>query len=96
MTWPIVQILTMPKMKLNYHDLFNKVRSMMKTRHDNDVTDRASLYRNQINYQDLSNRVRSITKSKHDNDVTDRIGVISIDTIKNCGQSMIKTNMTTM
>ena len=50
MTWPIVQILTMPKMKLNYHDLFNKVRSMMKTRHDNDVTDRASLYRNQINY----------------------------------------------
>ena len=28
----------MPKKKLNYHDLSNKVQSMVKTRHENDMT----------------------------------------------------------
>lgn len=39
MMWPIVQVWSMPKLKLNYWDLFNRVRSMMKAKQDNDMTD---------------------------------------------------------
>ena len=30
----------MPKSKLNYKDLFDRVQSVMKTRHDNNMIDR--------------------------------------------------------
>ena len=37
--WLIVQVCSMPRTKLNCYDQSNEVRSMMKTRHDNNVTD---------------------------------------------------------
>ena len=40
MTWPIVKVWSMPKMKLGYHEQSGQVRSMKKTRQDNDVTKR--------------------------------------------------------
>ena len=33
----------MPQLKMNYRDLLDKVRSMMKTRQDNDVTNRTCM-----------------------------------------------------
>ena len=39
MMWPIVQLQSMPKMKMSYFDRSNQVPSMIKTRHGNDVTD---------------------------------------------------------
>lgn len=38
MTWSIIQVQSMPKMKMSYHDLFDRELSMMKTRQNNDVT----------------------------------------------------------
>ena len=32
------------KLKLNYHDLFDQVRPVMKTKQDNDVIDRISAF----------------------------------------------------
>ena len=38
MTWSIIYIWFTPKSKLNYLDLFDRMRSMRKTRQDNNVT----------------------------------------------------------
>ena len=38
MTWSIIQVQSMPKMKMSYHDLFDREFSMMKTKQNNDVT----------------------------------------------------------
>ena len=38
-TWSIVQVYSMPKMKLNGHNWFDRVRSMTKTRKNNNVSD---------------------------------------------------------
>ena len=40
MTWPIVQVWSMSKMKLNCHDRLNWERFVTKTKQDNDLTDR--------------------------------------------------------
>ena len=37
--WPIVEVRSTLKMKLSFHDLLDWVRSMIKTRQDNNVTD---------------------------------------------------------
>ena len=39
MTWPIAQVQFMPKKKLSCHDRSDQVRSVMKTKNDNNVTD---------------------------------------------------------
>ena len=36
--WPIVEVRSTLKMKLSFHDLLDWVRSMIKTRQDNNVT----------------------------------------------------------
>ena len=40
MTWPIIKVFFMSKMKLNCYDPSNKVQSMIKTKQDNDMIDR--------------------------------------------------------
>ena len=42
MSRSIVYVLSMSKPKMSYRDLSNKVRSIMKTQHDNDMIDRTS------------------------------------------------------
>lgn len=42
MMWLILQVHSMPKRKLNYHDQFNKVQSTTKSRQDNDLNDYTS------------------------------------------------------
>ena len=37
MTWLIVQVRFRPKSELNYHDRLDRMRSITKTRQDNDV-----------------------------------------------------------
>ena len=39
MTWPILQVQSMPKTKLNCHDRSERVRFMTQSRQDNDVID---------------------------------------------------------
>ena len=39
MTWPIIQVHSMPKKKLNCHERSDNVWSMKKNRKDNDMTD---------------------------------------------------------
>ena len=39
MMWPIVQLRFTPKMKLNCYDWSDKVRSMTKSKQDNNSTD---------------------------------------------------------
>lgn len=52
MTWLIVQVWSMTKMKFNCHVQSDKMWSIMKIRHDNDVTDYTSVisieYDNQL------------------------------------------------
>ena len=63
-TWPIILVWSMSKSKLNYHDLSNKVRSIMITRQDNDMIDCIGVVyaESKLNYRDLSNRVRYVMK----------------------------------
>ena len=60
-------------MILNSGDLLDWVRSLMKTRQDNDVTNHtyADYTKNILNYWDLSTRVQSVMKTKHEYDMTD-------------------------
>lgn len=50
----------------------------MKTRHDNDVTDRTSVVyvEKKLSYGDLLDRVRSVTKIRQNNDMIDHIGAV--------------------
>lgn len=52
MTSPIIQVRSTPKMKLSCYDRSDQVASMIKTRHDNDVTDyTGAIYiENEIDY----------------------------------------------
>lgn len=43
MTLPIVKVWITLKPKMNYLYLFDRVRFLMKTRHDNDMTDLTSM-----------------------------------------------------
>ena len=43
MTLPIIQVWTMLKMNLSYHDQLDQVRSMKRTRKDNDLTNRIGM-----------------------------------------------------
>lgn len=43
MTWLIVQVRSTSKSKLHYHDRLDKMRSILKSRQDNDVTDRIGI-----------------------------------------------------
>ena len=43
MKWSDVQVRSMPKTILNYHDLSNWVSFLTKTKQDNDVTNRIGL-----------------------------------------------------
>ena len=43
MTWLVIQVRSTPKTKLDYHDLFDRIRFMMMTKQDNNVTDGISV-----------------------------------------------------
>ena len=41
--WLIVQVRSMPKIELNYHNLSDKMWSIMKNRQNNDLSDRTGV-----------------------------------------------------
>lgn len=69
---------SMLKTKLSYRDRLDQVRSMMKTKQDNDVTDCMDMVyvETKLNYQDLSNWVWFVLKTKQDNNVTNSTGEV--------------------
>ena len=78
MTWSIVQVHSMPKMKLNYYDHFDGVWSMTKAWQDNDMTNYTGVVyvELKLNYHNRSDIVQFITKTRQDNNVTKCKGVI--------------------
>lgn len=66
-------------MKPNYHDQSDKVRSMTKTRQDNDVAQVWSNLKLEQNCHDRSYILWFIRKMRQDNNVIDRKGVISVE-----------------
>lgn len=55
---------------------------MMKTRWDNDATDRTSPpYAEKLNCHDRPDKVWYMTKNRHDNNVTNHIGVVYTEII---------------
>lgn len=77
-TWLIVQVWSTLKTKLSYRDRSNQVQFVMKTRHNNIVTERTGVVyaEKDIELSWLTDRVRSMTKTKQDNDVTERTGEV--------------------
>ena len=70
----------MPKTKLNYQDLSNLMRSMMKTRQDNNVIDYTGVVYIE-NKTKLSWPIKtSAICDKQDNDVIDCIGLVYVKT----------------
>ena len=73
MTWLTIQVLFTPKTKLSYRDRLDQVWSMMKTSHDNDVTNRIGLVYAKNNIE-LSGPIEPSVvydETIQDNDVTD-------------------------
>ena len=68
----------MSKLELNYQDLLNRVRSVTKTKQDNDVTNLKvqSTTKLKLKCRDLSDRVRFVMKTRQYNDVTDHTGAV--------------------
>ena len=71
----------MPKTKLNCHDWSNRVRSMTKTRKDNNMTDRTGAIYSKIGTELSWSIEQDVVyhKSIRDNDVIDRKSVIFIE-----------------
>lgn len=76
--WLIVQMQSTSKMKLSYHDRLDHVRSVMKTRQDNDVIDFIGLVYTEIEIK-LSRPIWPgvvYNKTRQDNNVVDRTSVL--------------------
>lgn len=68
-------------MKLSYCDRLDQMRSVMKTKHDNDLTDRISAVYIE-NYTELSRPIRLGTiymKMRQNNNVTNLIKVVYVE-----------------
>lgn len=72
----------MPKKKLNCHDWFDLVWSTIKTRQDNDVTNRTDMVyaKNEIELPWLIKLSPICDETRLDNDVTDHIGLVHAET----------------
>ena len=64
--WPIVQVRSTLKTILYYRDLLDHVRSMMKTKQDNDMINRIGIIytKNKTELSEPIKRVRSMTKTR--------------------------------
>lgn len=62
----------MPKLKLNCRDLYDQVQSVMKTRYDNDITNRTNAVNaeTKLSCHDRADLVSTMTKTTQDNYVT--------------------------
>ena len=69
---------SMSKIKLSPHDLSDQVRSMTKTRQDNDMIDGigAVYAENETELSKSIEPVQSMTKIRKDNDMIDCIGTV--------------------
>ena len=79
-TWPIYRSSLCWNRNWTFWDLFDRVRSMMKTRQDNDMTNRTGAFytKTTLNCCDWLDWVSSVIKTRHSNDVTDCIGEVYI------------------
>ena len=73
---------SMPKMKLSCYDRLDRVQSLMKTRHENDVTNRISLVfvETKIELSGLISQGGVCDENQKDNDLTDHAGVFNVKT----------------
>ena len=64
--WPIVQVRSTLKTILYYRDLLDHVRSMMKTKQDNDMINRIGIIytKNKTELSEPIKRVQSMTKTR--------------------------------
>ena len=64
--WPIVQVRSTLKTILYYRDLLDHVRSMMKTKQDNDMINRIGVIytKNKTELSEPIKRVQSMTKTR--------------------------------
>ena len=90
MTLSIVQMRSMLKTKLSYHDRLDRVWSNTKSKQDNKMTDvirtmtlsivqMRSMLKTKLSYHDRLNRVWIDMKSKQDNKMTDLISLVYVE-----------------